>query len=197
MPQAITDYEEQAGALQGGIDVLRSSLDDERSRLRIADAHIAEIADEFKRVMLAVGFPGLSDSDEVILDPRNWKPMVVHGEQSWSFWDTGSGGKKTLFNVCYAIAIHAVALRFGMPVPSLLIVDSPTKNISDDENPELVHALYTELYRLVGLPEEHRLQLLLIDSNLIEPETEFLGFSERRMAGTPEAPSLISYYVGP
>lgn len=197
MPQAITDYEEQAGALQGGIDVLRSSLDEERSRLRTADAHIAEIAEEFKRVMQAVGFPGLADSDDVILDPRNWRPMVVHGEQSWSFWDTGSGGKKTLFNVCYAIALHAVALRYGMPVPSLLIVDSPTKNISDDENPELVHALYTELYRLVGLPEEHRLQLLLIDSNLIEPEIELPGFTERRMAGTPEAPSLISYYVGP
>jgi hypothetical protein len=147
--------------------------------------------------MLSVSFPGVSEDDEVIIDPRNWKPTVVHGDQEWTFWDTGSGGKKTLFNVCYALAIHAVALNRGMPVPDVLIIDSPTKNISEDENPELVRSLYAEIYRLARGQGGRRLQFLLIDSELVVPSAALPGFSERRMAGEPGAPSLIPYYTGP
>jgi hypothetical protein len=146
--------------------------------------------------MLAVSFPGVSEEDEVVIDPRNWKPTILHGEQVWSFWDTGSGGKKTLFNVCYALAIHAVALERQMPVPSLLIIDSPTKNISEDKNPALVRALYAEIYRFARR-QDGQLQFLLIDSDLVGPVAEMQGFVERRMAGESEAPSLIPYYEGP
>ena len=135
MPRAISELEGQAGASQGRIDQLRSAIEDERRRLRIGDENARAIAEKFKTVMLEVGFPGVSDKDDVVLEPRNWKPMIVHSEQEWGFWDTGSGGKKTLFNVCYALAVHEVARERGMPVPNILIIDSPTKNISDDEKP--------------------------------------------------------------
>ena len=197
MPQAINALEEEAGALQGPIDRLRTSVTEERNRLRAADANIAAIAAEFKRVMLSVSFPGVSEEDEVVIDPRNWKPTVVHGHQEWTFWDTGSGGKKTLFNVCYALAIHAVALERGLPVPGVLIIDGPTKNISEDENPELVRSLYAEIYRLARGQDGRKLQFLLIDSDLVGPSAALPGFSERRMAGEPDAPSLIPYYTGP
>src|ERR1043166_4626153 len=197
MPQAINDLELEAGALQGKIDRLRTSLNEERARLQSADANIAAIAAEFKRVMIAVGFPGVSQDDDVVIDPRNWKPVVIHGEQLWTIWDAGSGGKKTLFNVCYALAIHAVALQRNMPVPKILIIDSPTKNISEDENPELVRSLYNEIYSLAESKNGDRLQFVLIDSDLVEPDHDLDGFSERRMANEPDAPSLIPYYVGP
>ena len=197
MPQAINDLETQAGELQGQIDRLRTDSQEERSRLQEADDHIAAIAAEFKRIMLAVSFPGVSEEDEVVLDPRNWRPKVVHGDQEWSFWDTGSGGKKTLFNVCYALALHAVAIERELPVPSVLIVDSPTKNISEDENPDLVHSLYAEMYRIAAQERDARLQFLLIDSDLIPPPDDLDGCSVRRMAGEDSAPSLIPYYTGP
>ncbi|MHB8389915.1 MAG: DUF3732 domain-containing protein [Acidobacteriaceae bacterium] len=197
MPRAISELEEQAGASQGQIDRLRSTIEEEGRRLSFADENARAIAEKFKTIMLEVGFPGVSDNDEVVLDPRNWKPVVVHSEQEWGFWDTGSGGKKTLFNVCYALAVHEVARERGMPVPSILIIDSPTKNISDDENPELVRSLYRDIYRFAAGGNGVRTQLLLIDSDLVEPETELAGFSHRRMAGEPDAPSLISYYDGP
>jgi hypothetical protein len=197
MPQAISVLEEQTGASQGRIDRLRSTIEEERRRLRSADENARAIAERFREIMLNAGFPGVSTADEVSLDPRNWKPVVVHSEQEWGFWDTGSGGKKTLFNVCYALAIHEVAQERGMPVPNILMVDSPTKNISDDENPELVHSLYREIYRFAAEGSNGGTQFLLIDSDLVEPEAELTGFSHRRMAGEPEAPSLISYYVGP
>lgn len=197
MPRAINDLEEQAGALQGQIDRLRSSSEEERARLRNADENVAAIARRFKEVMLAVGFPGVNVEDEVELDPRNWRPVIVHGDQVWSFWDAGSGGKKTLFNVCYALAVHEAAIDRGMPVPNVLIIDSPTKHISDDENPELVRALYREIYRLAVRRNGHSTQFLLIDSDLVEPEIELLDFRQRHLAGTVADPSLIPYYVGP
>ena len=194
MPLAISKLEEAAGAIQGEIDRLRSDVSAERDRLRAADENIQALSDEFKRVLLAVSFPGISAQDDVVIDPRNWTPLVVHGEQEWGFWDTGSGGKKTLFNVCYALALHRVAGLRGMPVPSLLLIDSPTKNISDDENPELVRSLYDEIYRLAL---ESDVQFLLIDSDFVEPTELIAGMIHRRMAGTPAEPSLISYYSGP
>lgn len=197
MPRAIGDLEEQAGASQGKIDRLRSAIEDERGRLRSADRNALAIAEKFKEIMLEVGFPGVSEDDDVLLLPKNWKPKVVHSEQEWGFWDAGSGGKKTLFNVCYALAVHEVARERGMPVPDVLIIDSPTKNISEDENPELVKSLYRKIYQFASDEEGLGTQLLLIDSDLIEPEEELNGFMPRRMAGEPDAPSLIPYYVGP
>lgn len=197
MPRAIGSLEEEAGALQGRIDRLRSAVGEERSRLKRADENAAAIAAAFKAMMVDVGFPGVATSDEVVLDPRNWKPTVVHGEQEWDFWDTGSGGKKTLFNVCFALALHRVALERSMPVPSLLIIDSPTKNISEDENPALVQALYEEIYSLAVGNRGRGLQFLLIDSDLVAPVGAIEGFAKRRMAGTADAPSLFPHYVGP
>ncbi|MCA9469359.1 MAG: AAA family ATPase [Nitrospira sp.] len=197
MPRAISELEEQAGASQGRIDRLRSQIEEERWRLRFADENARAIAEKFKTIMLRVGFPGVSDEDNIVLDPRNWKPMVIHSEQAWGFWDTGSGGKKTLFNVCYALAVHEAAEERGMPVPNILIIDSPTKNISNDENPELVKSLYREIYRFAADGNRASRQFLLIDSDLVEPEAELIGFSQRRMAGESGSPSLISYYFGP
>jgi len=197
MPRAINGLEQEAGALQGRIDRIRTDLDDERFRLRRADDNVAAIARRFKSIMLSVGFPGVDEADEVVIDPRNWRPVVLHRGQEWSFWDAGSGGKKTLFNVCYALALHETARERAMPIPNLLILDSPTKNISDDENPELVQALYREIFRLASPENDTSIQFLLIDSDLVMPTVAVPGFAHRRLAGRPDAPSLIPYYSGP
>lgn len=197
MPQAINDLEEEAGSLQGRIDNLRTLVIEERQRLVHADENIQAIAYEFKRILLAVSFPGVTKDDDVAIDPRNWKPVVFHDEQEWTFWDTGSGGKKTLFNVCYALALHTVAINRRLPVPTVLIIDSPTKNISEDVNPELVCSLYAEIYRIARDQNGAGIQFLIIDSELVEPNTDVRGFKARRMAGEPGSPSLIPYYVGP
>ena len=197
LPEVVTRLEEEAGALQGRIDSTRTAIEGERGRLRQADRTIQRLAARFHEIMLAVQFPNVYENDEVELDPRNWQPVIKHGEQEWGFFDAGSGGKKTLFNVCYALAVHSVAHEAGLPVPSFLIIDSPTKNISEDENPELVQALYREIYRLAQLDTGPPFQFLLIDSDLVRPDSELMGFEERRMAGELNAPRLFSHYEGP
>ena len=197
MPRAIDELEEQAGALQGRIDSLGRRLESERSRLLQADKKVESIARHFRAIIRQIEFPGVSDGDKVVVDPRSWRPTIQHDEQEWSFWDAGSGGKKTLFNVCYALAVHAAGLEHNMPVPSILIIDSPTKNISEDENPELVRAIYREIYRLAASEEGNGTQFLLIDSDLVPAGEDTPHFLERHMAGQPDAPSLIPYYKGP
>jgi rubrerythrin len=197
MPRAINELEENAGALQGRIDRLRSAIDGERFRLRGADENVKALAGRFKSIMLSVGFPGVADEDEVVIDTRHWRPVILHQGQEWSFWDAGSGGKKTLFNVCYALALHETARERGLPIPDLLIIDSPTKNISADENPELLRSLYGEIFRLASAGGSDATQFLLIDSDLVIPDPALPGFAQRRLAGQPDAPSLIPYYRGP
>lgn len=198
MPSAVNELERQAGALQGEIDSLKSASEEERSRLAGADRHIAAIAEAFREIMLEVGFPGFFGDDSIILDSRNWLPHVAHRDDTWTFFDAGSGGKKTLFNVCYALALHRVASTENLPLPTFLIIDSPTKNITQDENPALVMALYETLYRLAAT-DSSRTQFLLIDSHLVPPSNDALGFVDRRF-GTGEngdALPLIPYYRGP
>lgn len=197
MPRAIGELEEQAAGSQQQIDRFRIAIDEERQRLGFAEENARRIAEKFKAIMLDVGFPGVSAADHVVLDPRNWRPVVVHSGYEWGFWDTGSGGKKTLFNVCYALAVHVVAQELGLPVPNILIIDSPTKNISDDENPEIVQSLYRVIYQAAMNRDNGGIQFLLIDSDLVEPEEVLSEFSHRRLASEPDAPSLISYYAGP
>jgi hypothetical protein len=191
MPAALSALETQAAALQADIDRTRGELLQEQSRLVGADKNIAAVAESFKEVMLAIGFPGVYPEDKVHLDPRNWLPYVKHGEQEWSFADAGSGGKKTLFNVCYALAVHRVALERKLQLPSLLIIDSPTKNITRDEDPELVNALYGRIFDLAK-DFAGTVQIVLVDSHLVGPDKPQFSFSQRRMP-----PPLISYYTGP
>ena len=197
MREAVGALMNEAGALQGEIENLRNESREERLRLREGDRKVALIARHFKRIMRKVGFPGVAEDDRVAVDPRTWRPSIRHNGQEWNFWDAGSGGKKTLFNVCYALAIHAAGMEAEMPVPSILVIDSPTKNISEDEDPELVNALYREIYRFAAMDGERKTQFLLIDSGLVLPREDTPGFRLRHMAGRTDAPSLFSEYEGP
>jgi len=196
MPKAIADLEDQAAHLQTKIDRIRTAIELEVGRLKRADGNAAAIADRFKAIMITIGFPGVSEDDTVELDTRTWRPTIHHRGQEWTFWDAGSGGKKTLFNVCYALALHEVALERNLPVPNVLVIDSPTKNISEDENPKLVESLYREIYRLASISDSG-IQFLLIDSNLVRPDNQISDFRHKHLAGEPGAPSLIPYYSGP
>ena len=94
------------------------------------------------------------------------------------------------------MSLHIIAIRNNLPVPNVLIIDGPTKNISEYEDPKLVASLYSEIYR-IAKQCAGKLQLILVDSDLVNPEKYLEDFVVRRMAGTQNEPSLISYYEGP
>lgn len=200
LPEAIMELERTAGELQGEIDTLKSAIEEERSRLKSADSNIRALEDKFLDVLLAVGFPGVSPEDAVEIDPRTWDPKVIHGRERevvWGFFDAGSGGKKTLFNVCYALALHELARERNLPLPNFLIIDSPSKNFGREINRPLAMAMFKYAYKLVAAGKPVT-QILLIDSDFVPPEDPTVPVIERLMVpGDAEHPPLISYYTGP
>jgi uncharacterized coiled-coil DUF342 family protein len=197
LPRALEQMELESSQLEGQITIVRESIRDERDHLRTADARIHDVENAFLSTMLDIGFPGIEAGDRVEISRRNWQPRVFHGTndtEGWGFDDAGSGGKQVLFNVCYALAIHRVAEEHQLPLPTFLIIDSPTKNISADVNPTLVERYFKLIYSLAdGVLKST--QFILIDSDLVEPDSEH-SFEFRSRLLSREDP-MISYYVGP
>jgi rubrerythrin len=178
---------------------IRREMDAERSGLTSAGEVIADIEKAFLEALLMVGVPGVGSSDTVHINRHTWIPAILEGgeeELAWSFFDTGSGGKKTLLNVCYGLAMHQVAAKRGLPLPTFLMIDTPMKNISEDVNKNIFEAFYRYLYQLVQT-DLATTQVIIIDKEYISPP-EGIEIVERFM--TPdkaENPPLIPYYRGP
>ena len=115
----------------------------------------------------------------------------------WSFYNAGSGGKKTLLNVCYALAVHIVAARHNLPIPSFLIIDTPMKNIGEDVDRNIFVAFYKYLYDQAAGALSHT-QFIIVDKEFIRPTSQKVQVFERYMTPSEaEHPPLIPYYRGP
>jgi hypothetical protein len=144
---------------------------------------------------LEVAVPGVNDDDNVQINLRTWIPWISPKDgDSYNFWNAGSGGKKTLLNVCYALAVHKVAADYGLPLPTFLMIDTPMKNIGEDVNKNIFHAFYTYLYKLAA-GSLSGTQFIIVDKEYFPPpENLELEITSKFMS--PDNP-LISYYRGP
>lgn len=196
LPRALQEMEDNSNKLSKEITNVKEAIRNERKRLVSADAIIESIEQTFFEIMLKIDFPGIEPSDHIQISKKNWQPRVYHGEydkEGWGFDDAGSGGKRVLFNVCYALSIHIVSAQNKLPVPTFLIIDSPTKNISLDVNKTLIENYFKLIYELaVGILNST--QFILIDSDLVSPENSIINFKSILLS--KESP-LISYYSGP
>jgi hypothetical protein len=201
MPSAVAVMLEEADAISSELDSLQRRIGEEQHRLSFADKNFSDLAQNFLEALLAVGVPGVEIGDRVVFNRRTLIPEIWPAgdkNQAYSFYTSGSGGKKTLITICFALALHRTAATNQMPVPSVLIIDTPLKNITPDINPELVNSFYQYLYAKAE-EDLYEHQLIIIDQLLVGPSIESsLKFSERYMTtGDPEHPPLISYYQGP
>jgi uncharacterized Zn finger protein (UPF0148 family) len=201
MPSAVAAMLEEADAISTQLDRLTREIREEQRRLSRADENFAALEANFLEALLATHVPGVAAGDKVVINRRSLIPEIWPGgdqKYSYSFYTAGSGGKKTLFTICFALALHRTAALRGMPVPTLLVIDTPLKNITPDINPDVVTAFYRYLYKIaVRDLQEH--QIVIIDQLLVEPPTRSdLVFAARLMTGDdPRNPPLISYYRGP
>lgn len=101
-----------------------------------------------------------------------------------------------LFKICFALALHQTAAQRELPLPRLIVIDSPMKNITPDINPEIFRNFYSELYRLLE-GDLKSWQCIMIDQTLFEPPSTLEDHLERLMTkDDPEHPPLIGYYRG-
>jgi len=200
MPASVERIQKDADELSATIERLKRELAEEESKLIGAERNFKRIEDNYKEILLAIGFPGVSDSDLIIINRRSLIPEIwPHGDEakSWTFFDAGSGGKKTLLNISFAWAVHKAAADNGLPIPHLLIIDSPMKNITPDVNRDIFRKFYEELYSLLDGPLADW-QLVLVDQTYFPPSNTKLQAVNRKLTlSDPENPPLIRYYVGP
>lgn len=198
MPEALERLQRDSEALALQERALRGQIANERRNLQAADSRVSELEDVYRDILLSVGVPGIRPTDTISIDRLTWIPTIYPGgdeDLGYQFYSAGSGGKKTLLNVCYALAVHKVAVTRDLPLPTFLIIDSPMKNISKDANKETFLSLYKNLYALAS-DDLSSTQFVIID-NEFAPPPEGVQVTHRYMTtDDATAPPLIPDYKG-
>lgn len=199
MPAEIEERREAADKLSEKISKTLREIEKEESRFKTGRANVNKLAANFKKLLMAIHFPELGEKDGITINLRTWLPYVYpngDSERGWSFEDAGSGGKMVLFKMCFCLALHLTAAENDLPIPKLIVIDSPMKNITPDINPDIFKHFYKELYRLLR-EELSEWQCIIIDQTFCPFEGFETGTVERKLTKLdPERPPLISYYHG-
>ncbi len=201
MPREIKKLEEVAHKLILQERELKRLIAEETANFVKGEELIEELEEVFLEILIEVGMPGISAKDKVSINRNNWDVSILPaGEEylRWNFYNAGSGGKKTLFNSCFLLAIHIIAAKHDLPIPTFIIIDTPMKNIDKEVNTDIFKSFFDYLYKLASSILD-KTQIIIIDNNYIPPSTEItIDFVHRYMeAGNPENPPLIPYYDGP
>ena len=194
IPESISAMEREADELLMEIQAASRKLKEEIGSLQGAEEIVREIEDAYLDAISSVGIPGIQLTDKVKLSKTNWIPEIISVDgEPYSFYNAGSGGKKTLLNVCYAIAVHRIAAKHDLPLPTFLMIDTPMKNIGEDVNREIFKSFYEYLYDLAE-NDLRSTQFVIIDKEYFDPNGRNINVYDKFMS--PDEP-LISYYRGP
>lgn len=195
MLESIAKLEEEANRLKDKEEEIKNDIEIEKKKLSDAEKHLREIEEAYLECLLVVGVPGVSKNDKIKINRTTWIPWIIPAKgDSYTFYNAGSGGKKTLLNACYALAVHKVASDNNLPLPKFLMIDTPMKNIGEDVNENIFKAFYKYLYEL-ALGALSTTQFIIIDKEYFKPDADMeLDINDRYMS--PDNP-LISYYRGP
>jgi hypothetical protein len=179
----------------------REALKEARSKAEKDRTSLDRLAAYFLDCLALSGVPGIQRNDRVELQPPSFYPAIYSADPGdltvSTFTSLSSGGKKTLFKCCFAIALHRIAAQLHAPLPELLIIDSPMKNISERENKAQFEGFYRMLYQL-NAGELCQTQFVLIDKEFFAPSADLaVGVTNRHMQpDSDEHQPLIRYYRG-
>lgn len=199
MPAEIEGRRERADRLSEKISKLSRDIEGEEAKFQNGRDNANHLANNFAKILKAIHFPGLGDQDKISINLRTWKPYIYpngNSERGWTFEDAGSGGKMVLFKMSFSLALHLTAAERSLPIPRLIVIDSPMKNITPDINPDIFKHFYKELYRLLRT-ELSDWQCVVVDQTFCPFEGFEDGAIERKLTKSdPDYPPLISYYEG-
>lgn len=187
--------------LAGREGEIRAELKIARAKAEQDTSNLDLLKTLFLDCLLRSRLHGFLEDDFVEINSPNFLPQV-YGRNTGdmvrtSFANLGSGGKKTFFKCCFAVAIHRLAARTGAFLPKVLIIDSPMKNISERENPDQFAGFHEMLHELAET-ELKGTEFIVIDKEIFRPkEGQQLKFQERHMKPDDvENPPLIRNYRG-
>ncbi|WP_165070850.1 hypothetical protein [Paludisphaera rhizosphaerae] len=198
LSQMVEAQKESIAGIETRERLLRDDLKAAREAAESNASNVEKLKELYIDCLTRAGVPGISADDVVELSPPSFfpsiRPKTDPESQVTSFATISSGGKKNLFKSCFAIALHRLAEAEKAPLPSLLIIDSAMKNISERENRRQFEGFYRMLYEL-KLEELSLTQIVLIDKEYSAPPAKFdLEVNERHMKlEDPVSPPLIPY----
>ena len=177
---------------------LRREIAQEREKLASQGQLISILESYFYEALREARFPALTADDGVLINRRNWVAHIRPGgaiSVEIDYQGLSSSGKKTLFKVCYAVALHRLAEQYNLPLPTFLMIDSPMKNIGNDVNKDIFIALYKYIYSLAKTVLQET-QLIIVDTDVAEPPGDVAFKSRLMVPGDTDNPPLIPYYSG-
>jgi AAA domain len=198
LTQMVETQKESIAKIETRERMLRDELKMARETAENDATNLEKLKELYLDCLTRAGVPDIFENDIVDLPASSFFPSIrpnTEGEaQITSFATISSGGKKNLFKSCFAIAIHRLAEAERAPLPSLLIIDSAMKNISERENRRQFEGFYLMLYELKET-ELASTQIILIDKEYSAPPVELgIEVNERHMKlEDPEHPPLIPY----
>ncbi|MFC4299587.1 hypothetical protein [Castellaniella ginsengisoli] len=202
LPDVLQEQQTQAEALKIDEADLRIKLDAAKKSAFNDRKNVELLGELFLDCLVRVKFPDVRADYRVEIDPATFYPSIPLGVGEalvvLSFDNAGSGGMKALFKTCFALALHRVCSRAGdAKLPSILIIDTPTKNVSSIENPEVIDAFFRLVYELAA-GELVGTQFIIIDNEFnAVPDGINLQISCRHLVnGDPNNPPLIPYLAG-
>ena len=198
LTKKIYDLNEKVNSFDIIIKNLRQDLDEATKLVEKDSKNLKNLKDFFLENLLDVGFPGITENDKILLNTKDFIPHIMNSETNTilDFYNVGSGGKKTIFKACFALAFHRLSRRIESHLPTFLIIDTPMKNISERENEEIFKNFYDLIYKLKS-NELKDVQIILVDKEYYEPESLDIEVLSRHMTpNEDESPPLIPYYRG-
>ena len=198
MPKEISKLQDEFDKLESKESRLKDLIRGEEQKIMQADTFVKELEETFAITLKEVGVPGVGKSDSIRIDTKKWTIKIIPNDDrdlEWGFSEAGSGGKKTLINVCFLLSIHIVAEKNMLDLPNIIIIDTPMKNIDKEVNRDLFDNFYNYLYK-VSESLLANTQIIIVDNAIVKPDDN-IDFKDRYM--TPDEinnPPLISYYFG-
>lgn len=200
IPRKIEMLEKKVVEISININKIKKQLDEEKGIVEKKQSLLKELEEIFADTLKQVSFPGFNEKDNLKIPIETYLPEISSKEKTdqtvTGFYNLGSGGKKTIFKSCFALALHRLASKEKLSLPSFLIIDTPMKNISERENEDVFNGFYQFLYKLSSTELKDR-QIIMIDKEYYKDESDEVDILVRHMTpDDPENPPLIEYYRG-
>lgn len=201
LPGKAEGLKNQSNILSVEIQEVSSELKGAREEAEKDSGNLKVLEELFLESLVRSKLPGIKSEDTVEISSPDYLPEVFDSNigrmNVTSFSNLSSGGKKTLFKCCFALAFHVLAERNGANLPSFLIIDSPMKNISERENKDQFESFLALIYQLAE-NELSNTQIIIVDKEYFPPYEEFKkDILVRHMQPlSEEFPPLIPYYKG-
>ncbi|TDL67425.1 hypothetical protein E2R56_19730 [Rhodococcus qingshengii] len=199
----VQELQDKADNLSVDEERLKRELKEAREKAEKDNTNLEELKSLFFDNLVKVGLPGVNQNDIVSISTSDFIPKIYREKDDdvyeMQFSNLGSGGKKTIFKCCFALAIHRLAKQRKVPLPNFLMIDTPMKNISERENEDIFKGFYSFLYKLAE-NELKDLQFIVVDKEYYPFSEEFTKkvntITKHMTPDDPMHPPLIPYYKG-